>query len=244
LPYSSVLPEGRGQWICRARKFGSFFEGAKFSGITFGKDELMLRVYDKGLELKHKTNSQKRALLAEIWGFSRYDEKPVTRIEFQLRRPFLRELESGKYGFKVRNFSDLRECMDSLWQYLTVEWSRLASSVPDRKNRHQDRVEVSPFWSLIQSAKFSGKRIVNRVKRYFHKDIERLVSVASGCLMSIAAITGDIFNDVEGSLVSAQEVLTRNLLSFLQSDKPEFNRRLFVKYNEAFGIPVSASVPF
>lgn len=246
-PVSSVLPEGRGQWICRADKFGSFSERTNFSGITFGKGKLMLRVYDKVLELRGRNNSQKQALFADIWGVSRYDEKAVTRVEFQLRRPFLRELEAGKYGFKVRNLSDLRQCMDSLWQYLTMEWARLASSVPDRKNRHQDRVEICPFWSFIQSAKFAGECTVQRVKRYFRKDIDRLVSMASGCLMSIAAMTGDIadvITDIEGSLVSAQEVLTRNLLSFLQSDGPEFRRRLCVKYNEAHGIPISAGVPF
>lgn len=239
---STLAAAGRDHWICRALNFGQHYEGVHFSGMTMGRGGLMLRVYDKVLELKKQTHKQRP--FADIWGVSRFDDKPVIRVEFQLRRKVLRQFSNEQEGFKIDTLFDLRHSLASLWQYLTQSWARLAQTPPDRSNRHQDRVEISDFWSLVQSACFAGQRIVQRVKQYLHKDIDRLTAMTVGLCMSIAAAEGRIAEDFDDVLSTAYEKVSQAMRAFYQTNRPEFFRRMEVKLNESWGIPIAADFPF
>ncbi len=62
-------------------------EGRRFTGFTFGRDVIVARLYDKGLEIGHSG----KGWMQEIWGHRLDPSAPVWRLEFQLRRAVLAE---------------------------------------------------------------------------------------------------------------------------------------------------------
>lgn len=72
------------RWVSRVHKFSIHKDRRRLSGIVLGKGDIMLRIYDKVLELAYSPHKQE--VFAEMWGFFIYNQSPVTRVEFQLRR--------------------------------------------------------------------------------------------------------------------------------------------------------------
>ena len=88
-------------WISKAHHSTNNYYRRKFNAVTVGRGDIMLRIYDKVLELcqaKHKQHFFKK-----IWDFKKYNEKPVTRVEFQIRRPVLKQITPT-----VSSFDDLQ----------------------------------------------------------------------------------------------------------------------------------------
>jgi len=107
--------------------FDSHYTNRKLSGLNIGSGDLMLRIYDKVTELKRKRATNKQQVFSEIWGLKTYDEEPVTRIEYQIRRQKLREF-SDTEGNQINTVFDLVNALKSLWAYLTSEWTRHTES--------------------------------------------------------------------------------------------------------------------
>ena len=61
-----------------------------------------------------------------------------------------------------------------LWRYCTEEWTRLSLNPVDRKNRHQDRSLIHPWWQEVQQIDFHSSHVeaVNRSKIQPSKDIK------------------------------------------------------------------------
>ena len=91
----------------------TFYHGAKSSPIQ-------LRIYDKALEV---ARGGTKWWFYKLWGVSL--DAAVWRVEFQLRRPILKQ-------FGIHSLDDLSSRAGSLWRYLTAEWCSLR--LPDDSN--------------------------------------------------------------------------------------------------------------
>lgn len=214
-------------WIARGHKFSVYHDRCNFTGIVIGAGDLMLRIYDKVEELKNSTHKQ--TTFADIWGLRSFDQNPVTRVEFQLRKRVLRQLKPRP----DETLDDLVKALDSIWHYCTSDWCRLTTKSVDR-NHHQSRAAIHPFWQLVQSVNWSGGNTVIRSKCCPQKDILRLRQQARGIIMSIAAIDGLPPDDIEAIIATGHKYIETDLREGFR-DKTEFMKKMQRKINESHG---------
>ena len=210
-------------WVTRAHRFGVFHDRRKLTGITIGKGDIMLRIYDKVEELRSKS-THKQGFFAEAWGLDTYDAEDVTRIEFQLRRKVISQFKP-----EINTLADLQEHLGTLWKYCTEEWCRLTETPVDR-NHNQGKAKTHPFWHLVNKAKWSGRKFCERVTQQLHGDIEKLLSQAAGISLSIAAYFGRQPEDIEGVVAYSQNHIERSIRG-LWRDKADFVERMQKKIN-------------
>ncbi|GLX68319.1 replication initiation factor [Paenibacillus glycanilyticus] len=152
-----------------------FTKGRIFSGFTIGGgNSLLARIYLKSLEIKKSG----KVWFKEIWMDNDWaPEKDVWRVEFQLRRPVLKELS-------VDTIEQLNEKMSELWSYLTQEWLTIRQPKKDNTSRWK----IKKKWRLIQTASkdYEATPLIRSVIK--QGDIVRLLNQAAGLQMSIAAI--------------------------------------------------------
>ena len=106
----------------------------------------------------------------------------VWRVEFQLRRPALKE-------FGVDGLETLESKLPGIWQHLTTEWVSLR--IADDSNT--SRQSVHPWWQAVQecAGKLGEITPVTRIRRQAcAPDIRRPVSMIGGLFVSYAAILG------------------------------------------------------
>lgn len=214
-------------WITLADAFDYKSRKRKFSGITWGVGNLMLRVYDKVLELQN--NANKKELFMDVWGLDTLDGQQVTRVEFQIRRPIL-----SCFLPKIDTFDDLKNSLKSLWDYCTNDWMRLSDSPVDR-NHHQSRAVPNLWWQQVQATEWTGNWLVERKKEYARKDFDRICMVLAGTGMSAAAKSVKKPDDIEGVIASAQANLERNLRRMAKEDRNLFVKKMARKINEVSG---------
>ncbi len=240
-------------WISRATKFASYFDRENLQGIKLdqvngdlqpdnkkefpvsegcqvGKGDIQLRIYNKVLELKH--NKSKQYLFSSLWNESEFDNKDVTRVEFQLRRQVLKQMN-------INSLDDLDREMAGIWRYCTTEWARLSFFDIDRKNRHQDRAKTHPFWEFVQNVDWSVPPCdVVRTHKRANKDWEYLSDMAAGYAMSIGVIVGRRPDDLQGVIAHAQGALAISLEKLWlrkedSSDKfNEFQKRMKRRWHD------------
>jgi hypothetical protein len=231
-------------WITRANKFNFYYDRREFTGISLhqsegrlgisddeqidtvgslhesglsaGQGDISLRVYNKVLELKK--DGSKQSLFASVWGKDEYNNEPVTRTEFQLRRPVLRQL-------KVDTLEDLFEKMGGVWEYCVSEWAMFCEEEPDRENRHQDRATIHPWWQVMQSIDWSTYQPVTRQRILPQKDKYQLADQMIGCGLNLAAIKLCPL-DVD------------SIVSYLQAEVEDWCRRKAKEKDEKTGNPV------
>jgi hypothetical protein len=191
-------------WITRANRYNCYQDRTRMSGITldqtegelpkgspntiliretgivFGSGSIMLRIYDKQLEIKR--NPSKQSVFNSVWEIDEHRDTAVTRVEFQLRRDVLKQMG-------INTLKDLEKKKVGLWRYCTEEWTRLSVKPVDRKNRHQDRSLIHPWWHEVQQINFgSDYHQVFRKKVEPSKNIEVLTDMMAGCALSLATI--------------------------------------------------------
>lgn len=164
-------------WIVRAKDNGQFRHNGQTNALTFGKGMVMLRIYDKRLELRKSRSSAKEELFNERWQDA---EHPVTRVEFQLRKRFLKMVG-------IRDLIALHTHSNKLWEYLVHRWFRIAAEAVDRDNSARVREsKLHPFWQLVQAVSWYGNQAVERAKKYCRRNVDQLMKQAAGCLESLA----------------------------------------------------------
>ncbi|MBU0730207.1 MAG: hypothetical protein KKA70_10725 [Proteobacteria bacterium] len=230
-------------WITRANHYRSFQEHSKFSGISIsqtegplpegspdtimiretgielGQGDIMLRIYDKVLEIKR--NPTKQSVFSSVWNKEQYNETPVTRVEFQIRRQVLKQM-------KVHSLSDLDEKKSGIWRYCTQHWTRLTQNPVDRKNRHQDRATSHPWWHEVQQIKFNTQlQEIVREKIRSSKDIDVLVDMVAGCALSIGIIMNRKTDDLEGVIAFGQAYLEKRIRK-MWKEETERGQNLFI----------------
>jgi len=140
------------------------------------KSPIQLRIYNKGVEIRQKGGA--KLWFLDLWKCE--SEEDVWRIEFQLRRPALKQ-------FGINSLDDLNQKKAGIWHYLTAKWFSLR--IPD--NEKTERKNIHPLWCAVQEC-FQGN--YSEVERVFKSDKEAspdwYLSHIDGCLSSFAALSG------------------------------------------------------
>ena len=69
------------RWINKAHKFSVHHDRTHIEGVSIGKGNIMLRIYDKVRELT-KQSPHKIPVFEEVWSLNPYDSYPVTRVSY------------------------------------------------------------------------------------------------------------------------------------------------------------------
>jgi len=204
--------------VTRACKIANYFSNRKLSGVQVGTSSIVLRCYDKLLEMQEKQATTKQEFFTVLWGRS---PEHVTRVEYQLRREALHDFFRNSC-----TFAELTAKIPDLWAYLTSDWFRLSARPVDRENRHQDREPVSPFWFAVQCAFNLFSPVAIRAKRLKIFNLKALVQQAGGIMATIAAGVGMAFEDIAGMLHLMDETIGRQLENvLLEKGDKDFYRR-------------------
>jgi hypothetical protein len=148
-------------------KWQIYADGTTFTGIAFGRGDLMARVYRKSREAREKNNEAYFALLSERAPDRFALHEDVWRLEFQLRR-------EGAKGFRLYREPDAGDDADAieaelaaedlphigtlprlfahmgpLWKHLTYHTLRLVESSP---SANRSRWPMHPVWAYQREA--------------------------------------------------------------------------------------------
>jgi hypothetical protein len=150
----------------------TYMIGSRLTGLTFGKDALVARVYDKTVEIGRRGLNW----LPDLWGTDGED-RPVWRVEFQYRRPALVE-------FNLKSVAETIMARQELWRYATEDWLSLRRPGKDRRQR---RWPVDPLWEEIRAIEISPT-VTGVVRRRIEEaDEQRLLQGFQGYATSLAA---------------------------------------------------------
>jgi hypothetical protein len=136
-------------FISRSSKDSQHREDGKVQTFTFGKGDVVLRIYDKVAEIKQQSD---KVWFYLLWG----QDTDVWRIEWQVRKAVLRR-------FDIKTFSDLNGQQGDLLSYLSEEHDTLRIPTND-KNASRDW-PLHPLWKDLQE----------RIKELNHLGIYKVV---------------------------------------------------------------------
>jgi len=130
-------------WVSRAKVLDRFSINRAFSGWVIGPGGVMsARLYNKTLELQKSGKTYYQSL----WEKAGWEPgQTVWRLEFQLRRTVLKELD-------VSTFEALLPRCGGLWRYATQSWLRLSHSEKARSNRKD--LPTHPLWEALAAAEW------------------------------------------------------------------------------------------
>lgn len=120
-------------FLTRSTKDNKHREHRKAQTFQFGKNDIVLRVYDKVAEIKEESG---KAWFFILWS----EEKNVWRVEWQVRKPILKE-------FGIVTFQDLKERRGHLLRYLAEEHDTLRQPTEDS---NRSRWPLHPLWEDLQ----------------------------------------------------------------------------------------------
>jgi len=159
------------------------------------KSHIQLRMYNKGLEVNQKGGI--KLWFLDLW--QRESTEDIWRIEFQVRRPALKQ-------FGINSLDDLKEKQAGLWLYLTSKWFSLR--LPD--NEKAERKTIHPFWSAVHES-FGQNDSDGELKRVYRSERaispEWHLSHIDGCLSSFASFRG--ITNRDEALHELQDLLNR-----------------------------------
>jgi len=150
-------------------------KGLDETGYSFGQGKLMCRVYDKLVEIEHSS----KAWFQELWTKHGWNGKsPVTRVEFQARRDFLKTMQ-------IETVEDLDNQLADLWKYFSG-WVSLRDKSGDSNRR---RWPLKVFWQVVCDA-VSAFGVVTGVVRIAQRKprIESLERLSRGLMVSLTAM--------------------------------------------------------
>ncbi|MCI5143939.1 MAG: hypothetical protein D3923_00085 [Candidatus Electrothrix sp. AR3] len=218
------------RWVTKANQYNIHGEYRTPNYIAFGKGQFMLRIYNKTGELKE--GSKKESFFHALWAehVQALPPKKVTRIEFQIRRTKIKELQ-------IKTVGELAKKLNSIWNYCVNKWCRFCAtdiSEEDRKNNNQQRYTTAFIWEFVRSIRFNGAKVY---KIKFHKvkcvNVEALQKQAAGCLLAICAAKGMEPDDYERHIVSSFGMIDEQIRQNYKGDSAEYIRKIETKYNAA-----------
>ncbi|MDR2549465.1 MAG: hypothetical protein LBD10_04600 [Desulfobulbus sp.] len=222
--------EAKTHWVSRGTDFVSYARHNHLTSVNWMSQDIMLRIYDKVTELKRSRATHKQEIFAEVWGVQEFDQQPVTRVEFELRRPKLREFSDKDRQLKIDTVYELVSSLKSLWLYLTSEWVKHTSTAVDR-NHNQSRAKVSEFWQKVRNVVWTGVLGLIRNHPVKHKDVVMLRKQARGMLMSVCAAMEIEPGDIDRIVAFCQELIEEDLHDLFE-DEEKFTQKMRVKRNE------------
>lgn len=218
--------EDENRWVSRVHKFNIHWDRRKLSGITMGKGDIMLRIYDKVLELRNSPHKQ--VVFAEIWKAFVYDQFPVTRVEFQIRRAVINEFEN-----KIITVKNLLFSFQALWTYCTHSWSRFCSKAVDR-NHNQSKANNAFFWDTVAQLDWTGVHKVERKKRRRNKSLDHIRANMRGMAMTAGAFHDISSDDLEQIIEISQNIISVDLSRLFKEDSHSFITKMNRKKNEIY----------
>lgn len=151
-----------------------YYYGSTILGWVFGSDPLMLRIYDKRKECRQV----RKEWFEHLWEKGGWNgTSDITRIEFQLRRGFLKD-------FNVTTFQSFEESLGDIYRYLTQDWF----TVRIQQGNNRSRWPISPFWAEVQSALDQFGKIFGLARgKIKDEKCRNLMPQAAGVFTSLAA---------------------------------------------------------
>jgi hypothetical protein len=120
-------------FVSYSKKDSKHRECGTVQTFTFGKDDVVLRVYDKIAEIKQQSE---KVWFYILWG----QETDVWRIEWQIRKAVLKQ-------FGIVTFTDLKERQGNLLHYLAYDHDTLHQPNDDS---NRSRWPLHPLWKDLQ----------------------------------------------------------------------------------------------
>ena len=183
-----------------------YCSGRDFTGATFGRGQLMARLYEKTIELR---GSDKEAQMVRVWGGP---QEKVWRLEFQIRREKLKQ-------FQIESLTDLIERGASLWSYLSKDW--LTLKAPGR-SKQRTRWKTDLRWMrIIAGAESFGSWKKIRVPKESRAKIKALVKQVRGCVATVGGALWVDRYDEDGNVIrdpAYEEAETRKILERVVSE--------------------------
>jgi len=180
----------------------------------FGKlgSNIWGKVYNKTKEVQFK-NDTDTPLLWSQQGWNGTDT--IVRVEFSLKRKFLKELDNGDYV----SLEEFINSIDKVWNYLTSCWLRF---VEQKNINNSTWSKVSPFWIVVQNSFKSVSNTIIRKKNYQGK-INQLWKQGIGCLKQMVSLGMKTNEDTSFFLSTSQAV--ESVLNLSYNSGEYFKRR-------------------
>lgn len=225
----------RDKWVKRAHTYRIYGAGRRDNTAAFGftsRSIISLRIYDKLLELQD--DPAKLAIFKAIWGVPQDKEKPVTRVEYQLRKDALKELKAQKYD-------DFIHKIQGIWNYLCKDWFRLCNV----KHRVQTQeAENTPWWDIVTETEWSKNTVyVERQSLKPSKAIEPLIDQAAGIAISVCAYMKMAADDIDGIVSMFNLMMRKKLVEMYSTTYEKFIDKFVVRQVDCWDSLYASTIP-
>ncbi|MDP2242310.1 MAG: hypothetical protein Q8K18_19395 [Burkholderiales bacterium] len=170
-----VIDFDEDSFVSLSNKDAKHRENGKVQTFQFGRDDIVLRIYNKVAEIKQQSN---KVWFYELWG----RDSDVWRIEWQVRKDVLRR-------FGIRTFKDLDDQQGDLLRYLAGEHTTLRVKAEDG---NRSRWPLHPLWVDLQEQikRFNCTGIYREVSEMgvLNERLMRMAISINGYLKRIAAV--------------------------------------------------------
>ena len=165
-----------GYLVTRGKKWNMWLSPKGLESLTVGTEEIRGRLYDKPLEIKQKS---KKRWMYDIWKIKGIKgEKKVIRVEFQIRRTVLKELDAGEVNTFFMN-------CDRLWSYCTRKWLKFQTG----KGKHHTQRKTLDWWKEVQDGFMGVQEAVPAIReKAIREDTEQLRAQILGLGSSLTAL--------------------------------------------------------
>jgi hypothetical protein len=182
--YLSELDFDEDNVVSLSKKDSRHREHGKVQTITYGKGDVVMRLYDKVAEIKQQSH---KTWFFPMWG----RDSNVWRIEWQVRRPILKR-------FDIVTFADLQNQQGDLLRYLAHEHETVRIPSGDS---NRSRWYLHPLWADLQAqvGTFNHQGIYRVVpdEVLLTETLTRLTISLQGYVKRIGAIRGLLQNKDE-----------------------------------------------
>ena len=151
-------------------------KNGKVQTFTLGRDEVVLRVYNKSDEIEEASNKY------WLWLFWNEQKEDVWRVEWQVRKETLKR-------FGLRTFDDLFDGYGDLLRYLVNEHTTLRVPIGDT---NRSRWPIHPLWVLLTEKinELPAQGVIREVdpRAVLDESLMRIAISLEGYLKKVAAI--------------------------------------------------------
>jgi hypothetical protein len=225
----------REKWVKLARTYRIYGAGRRDNTAAFGfasRSTVSLRIYDKMLELQD--DPAKLVIFKHIWGIPLNQEADVTRVEYQLRKDFLKE-------FKAQKFDDFVSKIQGIWDYLCKDWFRLCHV----KNRNQTQdAKNTEWWDIVAETVWSKNAVyVERQSLKPSKAVEPLIDQAAGIAISVCAYLKRSPDDIEDIINTFNHRIRTKLLHMYSNKYEQFIQKFVVRMTDCWDSLYLSTLP-
>jgi len=161
--------------VSQSAKDAQYREDGRLQTLTYGKSDVVLRIYDKIAEIDQQSD---KVWFYDLWGV----KDGVWRIEWQVRKDVLRR-------FGIRSFQDLFDGQGDVLRYLAAEHDSLRVPTSDT---NRSRWPLHPLWQdlLAQIETFSSQGVYREVdpQAAWNAQLARIAVSVYGYQKRVAAI--------------------------------------------------------